>query len=47
LDGKKLIRDQASGSSSNPEKVGIDLANTLKAQGAMEILEAIFKEART
>ncbi len=47
LDGKKLIRDKASGSRSSPEKIGIDLANALKAQGAMEILEAIFKEART
>ena len=47
LDGKKLIRDKAIGSSSSPENIGIDLANALKAQGAMEILEAIFKEART
>ncbi len=47
LDGKTLIRDKAKGSRSNPEKIGIDLANTLKGQGAMEILEAIFKEART
>jgi len=47
LDGKKLIRDKAIGSRSSPENIGIDLANALKAQGAMEILEAIFKEART
>ncbi len=47
LDGKKLIRDKAIGARSSPEKIGIDLANALKAQGAMEILEAIFKEART
>ncbi len=47
LDGKNLIRDKAIGSSSNPENIGLELANALKAQGAMEILEAIFKEART
>ena len=47
LDGKKLIRDKAIGSRSSPENIGIDLANALKAQGAMKILEAIFKEART
>ncbi len=47
LDGKKLIRDKASGDRSNPEKIGLELAKTLKDQGAMEILEAIFKEART
>ncbi len=46
LDGKKLIRDKSIGSKSSPENIGIDLANALKAQGAMEILEAIFKEAR-
>ncbi len=46
LDGEKLIRDTSIGFSSNPENIGLELANTLKAQGAMEILEAIFKEAR-
>ena len=47
LDGKTLIRDKTTGLSTNPEKIGIELANILKSQGAMEILEAIFKEART
>ena len=47
IDGKKLIRDKAIGPRSSPENIGVDLANALKAQGAMEILEAIFKEART
>ncbi len=47
LDGKKLIRDKKSGVASNPEQIGIELANILKSQGAMEILEEIFKEART
>ncbi len=46
LDGKILIRDKIKGLAINPEIVGIDLANILKSQGAMEILEAIFKEAR-
>ncbi|WP_269622519.1 hydroxymethylbilane synthase [Prochlorococcus marinus] len=46
LDGTKLIRDQTKGLAINPETIGIDLANTLKDQGAMEILEVIFKEAR-
>ena len=46
LDGKKLIRDEIKGPASNPENIGIELANILKSQGAMEILEAIFKEAR-
>ena len=47
LDGKQLIKDQRTGNASNPESIGIELANTLKSQGAMEILEAIFKEARS
>ncbi len=47
LDGKKLIKDKKSGPSHNSEVIGIELANILKSQGAMEILEAIFKEART
>ncbi|AAP99539.1 MULTISPECIES: hydroxymethylbilane synthase [Prochlorococcus] len=46
LDGKQLIRDTKTGSSMHPETIGIELANTLKSQGAMEILEVIFKEAR-
>ncbi|KGG16464.1 Porphobilinogen deaminase [Prochlorococcus sp. MIT 0602] len=46
LDGKQLIRDSAKGIASQPEKIGVELANTLKSQGAMEILEIIFKEAR-
>ena len=47
LDGKKLIKDNESGSSLNPEEIGKDLANKLKSQGAMEILDEIFKEARS
>tara|TARA_Y100001968_G_scaffold80319_1_gene71473 strand:- start:5829 stop:6779 length:951 start_codon:yes stop_codon:yes gene_type:complete len=46
LDGKQLIRDQTSGSLTNPELIGIELANNLKDQGAGEILEKIFKSQR-
>ncbi len=47
LDGERLIRDSRTGSLSNPESIGIELANELKSQGAMEILEEIFKEMRS
>ncbi len=47
LDGKKLIRDSKKGDKNNPEAIGKELANELKSQGAMEILEVIFKEARS
>ena len=46
LDGKQLIRDQASGASSDAEAIGISLAGTLKQQGAGEILQKIFDEVR-
>ena len=46
LDGKRLIRDQVQGDQTNPEVLGIDLANKLKAQGAGEILEEIFATVR-
>ena len=46
LDGKQLIRDQASGASSDAEAIGIALAGTLKQQGAGEILQKIFEEVR-
>jgi len=42
LDGKSVIRDQASGSRTDPEQVGLTLAEQLKSQGAGEILAAIF-----
>ena len=47
LDGKRLIRDIKKGSVSSAEEIGIDLANELKGRGAGEILEEIFKSART
>lgn len=46
LDGQKLIRDQETGSSQDPEAIGTRLADTLKAQGADEILARIFAEVR-
>ena len=47
LDGKRLIRDLQSGSCSDPETVGRDLASKLKDQGAGEILQEIFEQERT
>ena len=46
LDGKQLIRDKASGASTDAEAIGIALAGTLKQQGAGEILQKIFDEVR-
>ena len=46
LDGKRLIRDKTKGPLSHPETIGIELANTLKDQGAGEILQEIFNEQR-
>ena len=46
IDGKKLIKDQSIGPSKDPEKIGKDLANKLKMQGAEKILEEIFNEYR-
>ena len=46
IDGKKLIKDQSIGPSTDPERIGKDLANKLKIQGAEKILEEIFNEYR-
>ena len=46
LDGKRLIRDEASGSAADPESIGIELAGRLKQQGAGAILKEIFDEVR-
>jgi len=46
IDGKKLIKDQSLGPSTDPESIGKDLANKLKMQGAEKILEEIFNEYR-
>jgi len=46
IDGKKLIKDQSFGPSTDPESIGKDLANKLKRQGAEKILKEIFNEYR-
>ncbi len=46
LDGKQLLKDVVSGSIEEPEKVGKNLANKLKNQGADKILKEIFEEFR-
>ncbi len=47
LDGKQLIRDEKTGDIKDPDSIGKTLADELKSQGAGEILEKIFQEART
>lgn len=46
LDGQQLIKDQVSGPATEAESLGITLAQTLKNQGAGEILAAIFEAMR-
>lgn len=46
LDGLRLIRDQVSGPESDPELIGIALAEKLRSQGAGEILQEIFADVR-
>ena len=46
IDGKELIKDIYSGNINEPEKVGKELAEKLKAQGADQILSKIFSEFR-
>ncbi|MEO1374558.1 MAG: hydroxymethylbilane synthase [Cyanobacteria bacterium J06635_10] len=42
IDGTKRIQDTVSGSLSEPEKLGSELAQRLREQGAQEILDEIF-----
>ena len=42
IDGTKRVQDTVSGSLSEPEKIGNQLAQRLREQGAQEILEEIF-----
>ncbi|MGB3638765.1 MAG: hydroxymethylbilane synthase [Rivularia sp. (in: cyanobacteria)] len=42
IDGTKRVQDTVSGSLSEPEKIGSQLAQRLREQGAQEILEEIF-----
>ncbi len=46
LDGKRLIRDEKSGPYKSAESIGIELADSLKSQGAYEILQEIFTSVR-
>ena len=46
IDGKRLIKDQSSGDSNDPEEIGKELAEKLKLQGADEILSEIFEQFR-
>ncbi len=47
LDGQRLIRDSQVGSLADAEALGVALAEKLKQQGADEILQAIFAQARS
>ncbi|MEN9241595.1 MAG: hydroxymethylbilane synthase [Thermostichus sp. DG02_3_bins_51] len=47
LDGQRLIRDSHRGSLREAEEIGMALAEKLKQQGADEILQAIFAQARS
>ncbi|MEB3193492.1 MAG: hydroxymethylbilane synthase [Cyanobacteriota bacterium] len=46
LDGQRLIRDEVRGDRSDPEAIGIALAEALRRQGATAILEEIFATVR-
>ncbi|MFN9545580.1 MAG: hydroxymethylbilane synthase [Cyanobacteriota bacterium] len=46
LDGQRLIRDEVRGDQTNPEPIGIALAEALRRQGATAILEEIFASVR-
>ncbi|BEV35855.1 hydroxymethylbilane synthase [Synechococcus sp. M16CYN] len=46
LDGKRLLREEVSGAATDPEPIGVALANILKDRGADKILRAIFDSAR-
>ena len=46
LDGKRLIRDQQSGTLAEAEAIGTKLAEILKGKGAGEILKELFEDVR-
>jgi hydroxymethylbilane synthase len=43
VDGQKFVKDTVSGAADDAEKVGNELANLLRSQGAQPILDEIFK----
>jgi len=42
VDGKRMVREKRTGTSDNPEDIGIRLAESLLSQGGGEILEEIY-----
>jgi hydroxymethylbilane synthase len=46
LDGLRLIRDEVRGDQTDPEPIGVALAEALRRQGATAILEEIFASVR-
>jgi hydroxymethylbilane synthase len=44
VDGKKFVKDTVTGTASEAEKLGIELAQRLRQQGAQEILDEIFAQ---
>lgn len=44
VDGQKLVKDTVTGLAKDAEQLGTELANTLRQQGATEILEEIFTQ---
>jgi hydroxymethylbilane synthase len=46
VDGQKMVKDTVTGLANEAEALGIQLARTLRQQGATEILEAIFIEVQ-
>ncbi|MBE0361917.1 hydroxymethylbilane synthase [Pseudoalteromonas ulvae UL12] len=45
VDGSEILRDQVNGACDDAEKLGIELAEKLLAQGADTILQAVYKDA--
>ena len=44
LDGQRLVKDTVTGAPTEAEKLGIELAQRLRQQGAQEILAEIFAQ---
>lgn len=44
VDGKKVVKDTVTGNASEAEKLGTELAQRMRQQGAQEILEEIFAQ---
>lgn len=44
VDGKKVVKDTVTGNASEAEKLGTELAQLMRQQGAQEILEEIFAQ---